>query len=113
MDMDVRLFVRGYGVLWDTAAYPYTVSGQMTDGTPFAAGGDVIIFGLRAGDVNNNGAVEIGDVVTIISYLYRQGQLPIPAEAADLNLSGQVDLGDAVYIIDYIFRGGPAPGGHP
>jgi len=111
MEMDVRQFVRGYGVLWDTAAYVYTVSGQMTDGTPFAAGGDVTIFGFRAGDINNNGAVEIGDAVTIISYLYRQGQLSIPAEAADLNLNGQVDLGDAVYIIDYIFRYGPAPGG--
>jgi hypothetical protein len=112
MDIDLRPFVRGYGVLWDTAAYPYRVSGQMTDGTPFAAGGEVIISGLLPGDINDNGAVEIGDVVMIISYLYREGQLRIPAEAADLNRDGQVELGDAVFILDYIFRGGPAPGGH-
>ncbi|NIM97754.1 MAG: hypothetical protein GTO24_06645, partial [candidate division Zixibacteria bacterium] len=61
------------------------------------------------GDANDNGAVEAGDVVYLISYLFRSGPAPQPMCVGDANLSGSVEAGDVVYLISYLFRSGPAP----
>jgi hypothetical protein len=61
------------------------------------------------GDANDNGAVEAGDVVYLITYLFRSGPAPEPLCVGDANLSGTVEAGDVVYLISYLFRGGPAP----
>ncbi len=62
------------------------------------------------GDANHDGVVDIGDVVYLISYVYRGGPAPIPYEAGDTNCDGMVDLGDIVYLINYLYREGPPPG---
>ncbi|UCB51834.1 MAG: M20/M25/M40 family metallo-hydrolase, partial [Candidatus Zixiibacteriota bacterium] len=62
------------------------------------------------GDVNKDLIINIGDVVFLISYLYRSGPAPDPVEAGDVNCDGIVDLGDVVYLISYLYRGGPPPG---
>jgi hypothetical protein len=64
---------------------------------------------VRHGDVNGNGQVDLGDVVYLITYLYKAGPEPIPMEAGDLNCNGTVDLGDVVYIITYLYKAGPPP----
>jgi hypothetical protein len=62
------------------------------------------------GDVNQSGAVEAGDVVYLISYLFRGGPLPLPIlQAGDVNCDGGVEAGDVVYVISYLFRGGSPP----
>ncbi|NIM97662.1 MAG: hypothetical protein GTO24_06150 [candidate division Zixibacteria bacterium] len=61
------------------------------------------------GDANDNGAVEAGDVVYLIGYLFRSGPAPEPMCVGDANLSGGVEAGDVVYLISYLFRSGPAP----
>ena len=61
------------------------------------------------GDVNNSGAVELGDVVYLISYLYKNGPAPNPLLVGDVNCSGMVELGDVVFLISYLYKGGPAP----
>ncbi len=61
------------------------------------------------GDANDNEAVEAGDVVYLISYLFRSGPAPEPMCVGDANLSGSVEAGDVVYLISYLFRSGPAP----
>ena len=62
------------------------------------------------GDANGDGAVDIGDVVFLINYLYRDGTAPNPWGAGDVNCDGVVDIGDVVYLINYLFRNGPSPG---
>lgn len=62
------------------------------------------------GDVNADGKVDIGDVVYLISYLYRNGPGPHPLWIGDCNCGGIVTLGDVVYLISYLYRGGPPPG---
>jgi hypothetical protein len=62
-----------------------------------------------AGDANNDGKVNVGDAVYIISYVFRGGPAPICLLEGDANADGKVNVGDAVYIISYVFRGGPAP----
>jgi hypothetical protein len=64
---------------------------------------------VLCGDVNHSGAVDAGDVVYLISYLFRGGPAPSPLLQGDVNCSGAVDAGDVVYLISYLFRGGPDP----
>ena len=64
---------------------------------------------LICGDANDNEAVEAGDVVYLISYLFRSGPAPEPMCVGDVNLTGAVEAGDVVYLISYLFRSGPAP----
>jgi hypothetical protein len=62
------------------------------------------------GDCNNDGIIDVGDVVYLISYLYRGGSEPLPQLCVgDVNTDGVVNIGDAVYLINYLFREGSAP----
>jgi hypothetical protein len=70
-----------------------------TEGTP-----------VLCGDVNANGVVDVGDVVYLVSYLYRGGPAPIPMVCVgDVNNNDVVDVGDLVYLVSYLYKGGPAP----
>lgn len=62
-----------------------------------------------AGDANRDGRVDLGDVVYLITYLYKGGAAPAPLLAGDANCDGRVDLGDVVYLINYLYREGPPP----
>jgi hypothetical protein len=61
------------------------------------------------GDANGDGVIDIGDVVYLVSYLYRNGPAPNPVEIGDCNCDGIIDVGDLVYLINYLFRNGPPP----
>jgi len=62
------------------------------------------------GDVNADGVVDIGDVVYLINYLYRDGPPPVPiSQVGDVNCDGVVDLGDVLYLINYLYKNGPPP----
>jgi len=61
------------------------------------------------GDVNRSGVVELGDVVFLITYVFKFGPAPSPLEAGDVNCNGAVDLGDVVYLITYLYKSGPPP----
>jgi hypothetical protein len=63
----------------------------------------------QLGDVNRDGVIEVGDVVYLINYLYRQGSSPIPDWVGDTNCDGVVDIGDVVFLINYLYKGGPPP----
>jgi len=61
------------------------------------------------GDADNSDAVDIDDVVYLISYIFSSGPAPEPLESGDADCSGDVDIDDVVYLIGYIFSGGNAP----
>jgi hypothetical protein len=61
------------------------------------------------GDVNGDFVIDLGDVVSLIGYLYKDDVPPNPLEAGDANCDGHVDLGDLVYLISYLYRGGDPP----
>lgn len=71
--------------------------------------GELAIGWSVPGDVNNDSLVDLGDVVFLISYLYRNGIAPCVMEAADPNADCKVDVGDVVYLISFLFREGPVP----
>ena len=61
------------------------------------------------GDVNRDLKIDLGDVVYLISYLYKNGPSPIPYSSGDTNSDLKIDLGDVVYLIDYLYKGGAPP----
>ena len=61
------------------------------------------------GDANSDGIIDVGDVVLIINYLFKNGPAPNPLQAGDANCDGLDDVGDVVYLINYLFKSGPHP----
>jgi hypothetical protein len=64
---------------------------------------------VARGDANGDSTVNIGDVVALIGYIFREGPAPIPPLAGDANCDGAPDVSDAVYLLNYIFKEGPPP----
>ncbi len=61
------------------------------------------------GDCNGDAIIDIGDVVYLVNYLYRNGVSPNPLETGDVNCDEQINVGDVVYLINYLFKSGMAP----
>ncbi len=61
------------------------------------------------GDASGDEAVNIGDAVHLINYIFKGGPAPDPLCVGDADGDSAVNIGDAVYLINYIFKGGPSP----
>jgi len=66
--------------------------------------------GFICGDANGDRVIDLGDVLHLIAYLYKNGPAPDPLAAGDADCNGVIDLGDVLYLIAYLYKGGPAPG---
>ena len=66
---------------------------------------------FTCGDCNGDGTIDVGDVVYLVNYLYKNGSAPDPQQAGDCNCDATVDLGDVVYLINYLYKQGSPPGG--
>jgi len=71
--------------------------------------GDLGISKFMCGDCNASSEVELGDVVYLINYLYKNGAPPMPMQSGDVNLDSVVELGDIVYLINYLYKNGNPP----
>jgi hypothetical protein len=65
------------------------------------------IISFRRGDWNNDGFIDILDVVAQINHTFRGAPPPIPWEIGNLDGNTVIDIIDVVILIDYAFRGGP------
>ncbi|MCP4566574.1 MAG: hypothetical protein GY841_03210 [FCB group bacterium] len=63
-----------------------------------------------AGDSNGDGAINVGDAVHLINYVFKSGPAPVTLIAGDANCDLILNVGDAVYLINYVFKAGPTPG---
>ncbi|MGB7062595.1 MAG: dockerin type I repeat-containing protein, partial [Candidatus Zixiibacteriota bacterium] len=61
------------------------------------------------GDCNGDGEINLGDVVCLIGYLYKQGTPPEPLCKGDASGNGSIDVGDVVLLINYLFKGSFGP----
>ncbi len=79
--------------------------------SPVTVGAELTVVGSAyvCGDANGDGDVNIGDGVTIINYVFKDGPAPDPLCIADVNDDNDVNVADAVYLINYIFKSGPPP----
>jgi len=64
---------------------------------------------VNRGEVTGDGLIDLGDLLFLISYLYKGGTVPCPVEAGDVDCDGIIDLGDILYLISYLYKGGPPP----
>lgn len=64
---------------------------------------------FQRGMVNDDGEIDLGDAIAILSHLFAGGRLPLNRNGADVNGDGVIDLADAVYLLAYLFAGGPEP----
>ncbi len=69
----------------------------------------LVTISLLRGDANGDGLIDVGDVVYLINYLFKNGPAPNPLQAGDVNCDGLDDVGDVVYLINYLFKSGPTP----
>jgi hypothetical protein len=106
---DVSVFVNSYGLIWDTVINPYTITGEFDDGVPFSLDYNVKFIGHASGDANLDGAINVGDAVFLINYVFKDGMEPGVFETADANCDGDINVADAVRLVNYIFRGGEKP----
>lgn len=112
VDFLIEEFLDWYGLIWDTAVVAYSLAGEYLNGQPFSLIDQVTIIGHRAGDINGDGQVNIGDPVFLIGYVFRNGPPPAYLDMGNVNGDGQVNVGDAVYMITFLFRSGPPPVPH-
>jgi hypothetical protein len=94
--------------MWEP--YPFRERQQSLD-LSFVITGEDFICDCLPGDCNNDGTVNVGDAVCMISWIFQGGLPPAPHNicSGDANCDCQANVGDAVYIIAYVFKGGPAP----
>lgn len=61
------------------------------------------------GDSDNNGSVDILDIILLIDYKYKEGDPPLYMECSDVNNDTDVNILDIIDLIDFKFKSGPAP----
>ncbi len=69
-----------------------------------------IAHGGSYGDLNGDNAVDISDIILLISAAFQGETPPGGMASADLNGDCKVDVMDVIYLIDHVFSGGAAPG---
>lgn len=83
-----------------------TIPAQRSDGLVIVMGPE----GYRFGDANNDGQINVSDVVYLINYLFIDGPEPVPLRiVGDVNCDAQVNVVDVVYLINHLFINGPEP----
>jgi len=114
----------------DLAAYGLTISAEgVLSGTPTQAG--TVSFVARVadavgafdeepfefavnpicicGDADDNGTIDVLDILYLINNKYKGGPEPVHPECCDVNHDGIYNLLDIIYLIDFKFKGGSAP----
>ncbi len=63
------------------------------------------------GDANDDEAINLLDILYLISYIYGtpQGPSPNPMEAGDANADSDINLLDILYLIDHVYGSPPGP----
>ncbi len=61
------------------------------------------------GDADRNGTVNILDIIYLIDYKFKGGEVPDPLGAGDADCNLVVNIIDIIYLIDYKFKNGPEP----
>jgi len=62
------------------------------------------------GDCNQDGSIDIGDVIGYLTHLFGGAPLPGSCEdACDSNDDGQLNIGDGIYVLTFLFSSGDSP----
>jgi hypothetical protein len=100
----------GKKIARDGSGNLYVVSGT----NPQGASPDIYVNRLSPsasarGDANADLAVNVGDVIYIINYVFKGAPAPTINEHGDANCDQMTNVADAVYLINYVFKSGTPP----
>jgi hypothetical protein len=72
--------------------------------------------GQISGDCNQDGSVDLSDVICALGHLFQGNPSMLPCSTTpgnlglmDVNDDGGIDLSDAIYMLVWLFQGGPEP----
>jgi hypothetical protein len=109
LELSVVEFLDSYGPIWGIGPRRYTISGQSLRCDTLTAVGSVVLGGHIPGDVNGDGAVDISDLISMVEFMFRQGETPRFPAAADVNGNCSLEIGDLICMVDFLFADGEAP----
>ncbi len=71
-------------------------------------------FPAICGDINEDGVVDVGDVIDCINYLFKYGSpvwrpISCPKNRADVNSDGIINIGDIVFLVSFLYKGSSEP----
>ena len=61
------------------------------------------------GDTNQDVLIDLGDVVTILNYLFINEPGPECLARMDVQDDNAIDIGDGIYLLNFLFTAGAAP----
>lgn len=61
------------------------------------------------GDADDNGSVDILDIIFLIDFKFKGGPAPTYPASSDVDNDGDVNILDIIYLIDFKFKNGPEP----
>ncbi|HKK21380.1 MAG TPA: hypothetical protein VJ983_07910, partial [candidate division Zixibacteria bacterium] len=62
-----------------------------------------------SGDLNNDHAVDISDVIIMVDFMFNDGNDIQPHLRGDVDGNCALDIADLVYLVEFAFSDGPAP----
>ncbi|MFQ5607887.1 MAG: dockerin type I domain-containing protein [Candidatus Zixiibacteriota bacterium] len=105
----------GFGDFCDVCKYVFNPAQVDDDGDGFGndcdpcPGDSANTCCTFAGDPDESGSVNIGDVTFLVQFIFNSGPSPTNPASADVNCSGTINIADVTYLIDLIFGNGPLP----
>jgi hypothetical protein len=96
------IILDGYG------SYNPEFRGPLLEYTPICEEGTVSLIGL-CGDADDNGTVNILDIIFLISFLYKSGPAPSNPDVCNVNGDSAVNLLDITYLISFLYLSGSEP----
>ncbi len=87
---------------------PFDGSQSLSVFPTLTSGTITIVDGFKRGDINNDKATNIADVIALLQYLFGGNQLAC-LKAGDTNDDNGIDISDAIKLLSYLFAGGSPP----
>jgi hypothetical protein len=104
--IDIDLSTLGYGThYWRMKAFKISTG----DSSEYSVVRELFSESFLCGDINVDGTVNIFDITGLISYLYLEGEPPMPLESGDINNDGLINIFDITGLISYLYLEGDPP----
>ncbi len=66
---------------------------------------------LMRGDADDNGSINVTDVIYLNNYLFAGGPAPPCWDQGDVDDNYSINITDPIYLSNWLFNGGPPPPG--
>ena len=97
-------FINSYPVWWNWGTELFNVSGFLNNGNLLTADAGFVSRGHTRGDVNEDGILNLLDIIYLLNNIYNEGPDPIPIpDIGDLNKDAEINMMDVLILIQRIY----------